>query len=310
MITASVKRLKYYPTIVTAVSVPVSIALAYANIWSMTTAEIVGAIGLTSSMTLSLFSMLTNNLVGFVYCDETQSKVILEHYSRKMLRKLAFSIVQSHTTARWIVPVARMSQYGPHFIEPIVNKEEISRLQETGELSKIAHVPIKAALSNQSSSVFYDPLVSQFTNYVMKHGNRELARGLVERGFENIKRMQLERYHLAESDEERAKIELNPRKLLHQAVENCRPLLQLTPIKRGGVRYQVPIPVTEKRSYFLAMKWLLEAVREKERTVHFPEKMAWEILDAAANQGKVVKRKHELHRQCEANRAYAHYRWS
>uniref|UniRef100_A0A2M4AKM8 Small ribosomal subunit protein uS7m n=1 Tax=Anopheles triannulatus TaxID=58253 RepID=A0A2M4AKM8_9DIPT len=227
-----------------------------------------------------------------------------------MLRKLAFSVVQSHTTARWIVPVARMSQYGPHFIEPIVSKEEIGKLRETGELSKIAHVPIKAALANQTTSVFYDPLVSQFTNYVMKQGNKELARGLVEKGFENIKRMQLERYHLAESDEERAKIELNPRKLLHQAVENCRPLLQLTPIKRGGVRYQVPVPVTEKRSYFLAMKWLLEAVREKERTVHFPEKMAWEILDAAANQGKVVKRKHELHRQCEANRAYAHYRWS
>ncbi|ETN61601.1 mitochondrial ribosomal protein S7 [Anopheles darlingi] len=227
-----------------------------------------------------------------------------------MLRKLASSIVQSHTAARWIVPVSRMSQYGPHFIEPIVNKEEIAKLQETGELSKIAHVPIKAALANQTTSVFYDPLVSQFTNYVMKQGNKELARGLVEKGFENIKRMQLERYHLAESDEERAKIELNPRKLLHQAVENCRPLLQLTPIKRGGVRYQVPVPVTEKRSYFLAMKWLLEAVREKERTVHFPEKMAWEILDAAANQGKVVKRKHELHRQCEANRAYAHYRWS
>uniref|UniRef100_A0A2M4ASZ3 Transmembrane protein 186 n=1 Tax=Anopheles triannulatus TaxID=58253 RepID=A0A2M4ASZ3_9DIPT len=87
MITASVKRLKYYPTIVTAVSVPVSIALAYANIWSMTTAEIVGAIGLTSTMTLSLFSMLTNNLVGFVYCDETQSKVKISFLNAKGKRQ-------------------------------------------------------------------------------------------------------------------------------------------------------------------------------------------------------------------------------
>uniref|UniRef100_A0AAG5DUB8 Small ribosomal subunit protein uS7m n=1 Tax=Anopheles atroparvus TaxID=41427 RepID=A0AAG5DUB8_ANOAO len=227
-----------------------------------------------------------------------------------MLRKLACTFVQSQTTAQCIVPVARMSQYGPHFIQPIINKQEIDALQETGDLSKISHVPIKAALNNQTSSVFYDPLVAQFTNYVMKQGHKQLARDLVEKGFENIKRLQLERYHLAETEEEKAKIELNPRKLLHQAVENCRPLLQLTPIKRGGVRYQVPVPITEKRSYFVAMKWLLEAVREKERTVHFPEKMAWEILDAAANQGKVVKRKHELHRQCEANRAYAHYRWS
>ncbi|EAA14573.3 AGAP009613-PA [Anopheles gambiae str. PEST] len=227
-----------------------------------------------------------------------------------MLRKIACTVWQRHAAAQCIVPVARMSQYGPHFIEPIVNRDKIEELHKTGDLSKISHVPVKAALSNQNCSVFYDPLVAQFTNYVMKQGNKQLARDLVEKGFENIKRLQLERYHLSESEEEKAKLELNPRRLLHQAVENCRPLLQLTPIKRGGVRYQVPVPITEKRSYFLAMKWLLEAIREKERTVHFPEKMAWEILDAAANQGKVVKRKHELHRQCEANRAYAHYRWS
>ncbi|XP_052894564.1 28S ribosomal protein S7, mitochondrial [Anopheles moucheti] len=228
-----------------------------------------------------------------------------------MLRRIVCTVVQRQTAAaKCIVPAARMSQYGPHFIEPIVSREKIEELHSTGDLSKISHIPIKAALNNQNCSVFYDPLVSQFTNYVMKQGNKQLARELVEKGFENIKRLQLERYHLSESEEEKAKLELNPRKLLHLAVENCRPLLQLTPIKRGGVRYQVPVPITEKRSYFIAMKWLLEAIREKERTVHFPEKMAWEILDAAANQGKVVKRKHELHRQCEANRAYAHYRWS
>lgn len=203
-----------------------------------------------------------------------------------------------------------MSQYGPQFVEPVFKKQSIAALQESGEIKNIAHVPIKAARNNDTCSVFHDDLVSQFTNYVMKQGKKRLARELVEKGFENIKRLQLERYHLAESDEEREKIELNPRVLLEKAVENCRPLLQLTPIKRGGVRYQVPVPITEKRSYFLAMKWLLEACREKERTVHFPEKLAWEVLDAAANQGKVIKRKHELHRQCEANRAYAHYRWS
>lgn len=206
--------------------------------------------------------------------------------------------------------VAGMSQYGPQFVDPVFKKETIAALEESGEIVKIAHVPVKAARNNDSCSVFHDDLVSQFMNYVMIQGKKGLAREIVEKGFENIKRMQLERYHLAESDEERAQIELNPRELLRRAVQNSRPLMQLTPIKRGGVRYQVPVPITEKRSYFLAMKWLLEACREKERTVHFPEKMAWEVLDAAANQGKVIKRKQELHRQCEANRAYAHYRWS
>lgn len=203
-----------------------------------------------------------------------------------------------------------MSSYGPHFIEPVYKKDQQQALYEAGEAAKLAHVPIKAARNNDTSSVFHDPLVSKFTNYVMKGGRKELARELLERCFENIKRTQLERYNLAESDEERAQITTNPVDVFRTAVENCRPLLQLTPIKRGGVKYQVPVPITEQRSYFLSMKWLLEAAREKERTVHLPEKLAWELLDAAAYQGRVVKRKQDLHRQCEANRAYAHYRWS
>lgn len=202
-----------------------------------------------------------------------------------------------------------MSSYGPHFIEPVFKKDKQKQLFETGEAQKLAHIPIKAARNNDSSSLFHDDRLSKFTNYVMRCGQKRLARELVVKGFENIKRIQLERYNLAEGDE-KLKIETNPLNILHAAVENCRPLLQLTPIKRGGSTYQVPIPITEKRSYFVAMRWLVEAAREKERTVHFPEKIAWELLDAAANQGKVIKKKQDLHKQCEANRAYAHYRWS
>lgn len=202
-----------------------------------------------------------------------------------------------------------MSSYGPHFIEPTFNKAKQSKLFDAGEAQQLAHVPIKAARNNDSSSVFHDERLSKFTNYIMKGGQKRLARELIEKGFENIKRIQLERYNLAENDEKH-KIETNPLAILHLAVENARPLLQLTPIKRGGSTYQVPIPITEKRSYFVAMRWLVEAAREKERTVHFPEKIAWELLDAAANTGKVIKKKHDLHKQCEANRAYAHYRWS
>lgn len=83
----------------------------------------------------------------------------------------------------------------------------------------------------------------------------------------------------------------------------------MTPIKRGGATYQVPIPITENRAQFLAMKWLILESKEKERKIHFPEKFAGEVLDAFNNTGKVIKRKQDLHKQCEANRAYAHYRW-
>jgi small subunit ribosomal protein S7 len=182
-------------------------------------------------------------------------------------------------------------------------------LAESGEHLKLAHIPIKAARNNDTCSVFHDDILSKFTNYIMKCGNKTLARDLIEKCFENIKRTQLERYNLAEGAEKDS-IETNPLTILHKAVANCRPILQTTPIKRGGATYQVPVPITDKRSYFLAMKWLVEAARQKERTVHFPEKMAWELLDAAAGQGRVVKKKLDLHKQCEANRAYAHYRWS
>lgn len=202
-----------------------------------------------------------------------------------------------------------MSQYPTYYIRPIFKKEKQNEIDKEGEASKYTHLPIRAALNDQTCSIMHDDAVRLFTNYVMKCGNKVLARDLVEKAFEKIKRIQVEKYHTSPSETKEA-IELSPRKIFYDAVENCKPLLQLTPIKRGGVRYQVPVPITEKRSQFLSMKWLVEAAREKERTIHFPEKLAWELIDAAQNQGRVVKRKQDLHKQCEANRAYAHYRWS
>ncbi|KAG8321425.1 28S ribosomal protein S7, mitochondrial [Homalodisca vitripennis] len=71
----------------------------------------------------------------------------------------------------------------------------------------------------------------------------------------------------------------------------------------------VPIPITPNRSSFLAMNWLIEAGREKDRKIVWSQQMAHELINAADNKGRVVKRKQDLHKLCEANRAYAHYRW-
>nr|CAI5818136.1 unnamed protein product [Callosobruchus analis] len=84
----------------------------------------------------------------------------------------------------------------------------------------------------------------------------------------------------------------------------------LTPIKRGGVKYQVPVPISEKKAQFMSMKWLIQAGQEKDKAVRFHLQLARELIDAANNTGRVIKKKHDLHKQCEANRAYAHYRWS
>lgn len=73
---------------------------------------------------------------------------------------------------------------------------------------------------------------------------------------------------------------------------------------------QVPVPLRDQRRRFLAMKWMItECRKKKHRRVLMPEKLAQELLEAFHNQGPVVKRKHEMHKMAEANRALAHYRW-
>jgi small subunit ribosomal protein S7 len=144
----------------------------------------------------------------------------------------------------------------------------------------------------------------------MEMGQKLLARTLMENTFQTIKRIQLEKIMKTTDAEAKAKIIANPYALLNLAVENGRPFLETTPIKRGGHTYQVPVPLSENRSYFLSIKWLIEAGNEKESEVKFATKFAYEIIEASNNQGKVIKRKQDLHKLCEANRAYAHYRWS
>lgn len=200
-----------------------------------------------------------------------------------------------------------MSIYPKHYVEPIIVKREQSLSEEERlRLAKLQYIPIKAALNDQSLSIFHHEMANKFINYITRKGNKKLARELLDRCFENIKQIQIQRLNLGKE----SNIVSDPLELLVRAIENCRPILEVTKIKRGGVSYQVPIPVTEKKSYFLAMNWLLDAARDKERKVHLPEKLAWEILDAASGQGRVVKRKNDLHKLCEDNRAYAHYRWS
>ncbi|KAB0796502.1 hypothetical protein PPYR_10563 [Photinus pyralis] len=207
-------------------------------------------------------------------------------------------------------PQNGMSQYPSYYIKPIYSNDKQTDLIKSGEAQKLAHVPTRAALNDQTSSIYHDDLICLLVNYLMKDGNKLLARDLVEKTMEKIKRVQLEKYHKLANEEEKEKVVLNPRAIIHQAITNVKPILQLTPIKRGGVTYQVPVPITDRRSQFLSMKWLIEAGNEKERTVRFYDQFAYELIDAANNTGRAVKKKQDLHKQCEMNRAYAHYRWS
>ncbi|XP_055431100.1 small ribosomal subunit protein uS7m [Bubalus kerabau] len=209
----------------------------------------------------------------------------------------------------------RWSRYGPEYQDPQIDKEyyrkPLAQLteEETYERELRKTQVIKAAPATKTSSVFEDPVISKFTNMMMKGGNKILARSLMTQTLEAVKRKQFEKYHAA-SAEEQATIERNPYTIFHQALKNCEPVIGLVPILKGGHFYQVPVPLAERRRRFLAMKWMITECREKKpRRMLMPEKLSQELLEAFCNRGPVIKRKHDMHKMAEANRALAHYRW-
>jgi small subunit ribosomal protein S7 len=246
--------------------------------------------------------------------DPLQSQAQFYSQLPNKLRPQSTSIVLSGSVRRLptlpLISSSRTySQFPTTYIKPIYLEDKLQELEESGEKSKLAFVPIYPAHGDEISSVFHDPLVNKFVNHLMKEGDKEKARTLVEQAFTLIKRVQLAKYHKTTDPREKEQIILNPWQIFHNAVNNAGPVLETMSIKRGGGTYQVPVPVKDKRRTFIAMKWILEASADKENKVTFFKKLAYTILDAANDTGRVVKRKQDLHKVCEANRAYAHYRW-
>ncbi|XP_012861731.1 28S ribosomal protein S7, mitochondrial [Echinops telfairi] len=227
-------------------------------------------------------------------------------------------IVESALTQLPAVPrltPVRWSRYSAEYQDPQTDKEYFRKpaaelTEEERYVQELRKTQlIKAAPATKTGSVFEDPMVSKFTNMMMKGGNKVLAQQLMEQTLEAVKRKQFEKYHAA-SAEEQATIERNPYTIFHQALKNCEPVIGLVPILKGGHFYQVPVPLTDRRRRFLAMKWMITECREnKHRRTLMPEKLSQELLLAFHNQGPVIKKKQNMHKMAEANRALAHYRW-
>ncbi|XP_034242879.1 30S ribosomal protein S7 [Thrips palmi] len=218
-----------------------------------------------------------------------------------------------HNSLR-VLLVKSYSVYPPTFIKPVYHPEEIKKLSAE-EFRVRLHKNVRAAESNQNASVFHDPLYEKLVNHVMKGGKKLLARQIIEEAFLKVKSTQVRKYHLAKDEENRKNILTDPREIFHKALQNCKPVLDVTPVKRGGVVYKVPVAINDRRATSLAFKWLVATSREHEpRRQHtgeyFSDRLAKELLDASENTGKTVKKKIELHKLCEANKAYAHYRWT
>jgi small subunit ribosomal protein S7 len=100
----------------------------------------------------------------------------------------------------------------------------------------------------------------------------------------------------------------NPVALFHQALDNCKPMVEVKSRRVGGSNYQVPVEVRVERREALAMRWLVQFARERSGRAMF-EKLANELIEAAHNRGGAIRRKEDVHRMAEANKAFAHYRW-
>jgi small subunit ribosomal protein S7 len=96
--------------------------------------------------------------------------------------------------------------------------------------------------------------------------------------------------------------------LLSQALDNVKPVVEVKSRRVGGATYQVPVEVRASRRQTLAMRWVIEAARDRsEKSMAF--RLAHELLDAAENRGAAVRKREDTHRMAEANKAFAHYRW-
>jgi small subunit ribosomal protein S7 len=140
--------------------------------------------------------------------------------------------------------------------------------------------------------VYNSTLVAKFINCMMWDGKKSVA----ERTFYDSMEMVRER-----SGED-------PLKLFKKAVENCKPVVEVKSRRVGGANYQVPIEVPQNRRTSLALRWLIGYARGRSEK-GMAERLSVEILDAAAGRGTAIKKREDVHRMAEANKAFAHYRW-
>ncbi|WP_457627106.1 30S ribosomal protein S7 [Persephonella sp.] len=143
--------------------------------------------------------------------------------------------------------------------------------------------------------LYNDVLVHKLINKVMVDGKKTKAEKIVYTAMKNLSE----------------KVGEDPLTALHKAIENIKPILEVRPRRVGGSTYQVPMEVPPRRQISLALKWLVEAARNRSGRGNYTmiEKLTNELIDAYNNRGAAVKKKEEVHRMAEANKAFAHYRW-
>jgi small subunit ribosomal protein S7 len=141
--------------------------------------------------------------------------------------------------------------------------------------------------------LYQSPLVTKFINCIMSGGKRSTAERIIYKSFEIIKEKTAD----------------DPLKVFKKAVDNVKPSLEVKSRRVGGSNYQVPVEVNPNRRLSLSIRWLVSFARERGDGKTMQEKLANEFMDASNLRGGAVKKREDVHRMAEANKAFAHYRW-
>ncbi|EJF77126.1 30S ribosomal protein S7 [Candidatus Bartonella washoeensis Sb944nv] len=139
---------------------------------------------------------------------------------------------------------------------------------------------------------FGDLVITKFMNAIMFDGKKSVAERIVYGALDVVEN----------------KVKSDPVALFHQALENVAPHIEVRSRRVGGATYQVPIDVRPDRRQALAIRWLIAAARGRNETTMI-DRLSGELMDAANNRGSAVKKREDVHRMAEANRAFSHYRW-
>ncbi len=151
--------------------------------------------------------------------------------------------------------------------------------------------PIKNKPVRRPDLVYQSEAISRFINTVMWDGKKDTARKLVYDALDVIKKQ-----------------ELDPLETFETAIRNVSPLMEVRSRRVGGANYQVPREVPQQRRVSLAYRWLINAARAR-KGKPMAEKLADEILLAVKNEGTAIKKKEDMHRMAESNKAFAHFAW-
>ncbi len=141
--------------------------------------------------------------------------------------------------------------------------------------------------------VHQNKLLSKFINCIMKEGKKTVAQRIVYKALEQLK----------------AKVpEKDPVEVFNEALNNCRPVVEVRSKRVGGATYQVPMEVSKKRQQALAIRWLINAAMGR-KGKPMDQRLAEELGDAYKREGNAVKKRDETHRMADANKAFAHFAW-